>query len=105
MLRTLPDLAFLGIGCLIAVGVSGQFASSRVLLTRLTTPDRVASWFGLYALSGTVTLWLGALLVSVATGLLHTQQAGFYPILAMVTAGFVGLSLVKPPAPVSSSYS
>lgn len=94
--RTVPELLFLGLGCINALGVCGSYASSRVLLTKLTTPERVGSYFGLYGLSGNVTLWVGSLLITLATALLHTQQAGFIPIAGLLLIGLVGLSFVDP---------
>ncbi|MFY8209141.1 MAG: MFS transporter, partial [Caulobacter sp.] len=53
MFRTLPEVIYLGLGLLIAVFVTAQYASSRTLLVRLAPPDRMAAFFGLFSLSGT----------------------------------------------------
>ncbi len=94
--RTVPELLFLGLGMVNALGVCGSYASSRVLLTRLTTPERVGSYFGLYGLSGNVTLWVGSLLISLFTAALKTQQAGFIPIALLLVVGLAGLAFVDP---------
>jgi UMF1 family MFS transporter len=93
--RTAPELVFLGIGCVSAVFVTAQYASSRTFLTRLAPAGRSASFFGLYALSGTVTMWLGSMLVRIFTGLFKTQQAGFAPIALLLALGFVGMLFVR----------
>jgi UMF1 family MFS transporter len=95
MFRTLPEVLYLLVGFGTAVFVTAHYASSRTLLTRLVAPDRVASFFGLYALSGTVTVWIGSLLVGLATSTFKTQQAGFLPIALLLILGFIGMLFVK----------
>ena len=62
---------------------------------RLAPPDRMAAFFGLFSLSGTATMWLGSLLVAVATKLFASQVAGFLPIAGLLALGLVGLFPVK----------
>jgi len=95
LFRTLPELIYLGIGLLVAVFVTAQYASSRTLLVRLAPPDRMAAFFGLFSLSGTATMWLGSLLVALATKILATQAAGFIPIAGLLALGLIGLFFVK----------
>jgi UMF1 family MFS transporter len=82
------------IGCCSAVFVCAQYASSRTFLSRLAPPGKSASFFGLYALSGTVTVWFGSALVRIFTGVFKTQQAGFAPIAGLLLVGFVGMLFV-----------
>jgi len=93
--RTLPEVIFLVIGCCNAVFVTAQYASSRTFLTRLAPAGQSASFFGLYALSGTVTVWLGSALVRIFTGVFKSQQAGFLPIALLLLLGFIGMLFVK----------
>jgi UMF1 family MFS transporter len=93
--RTLPQLVYLMIGCFSAVCVCAQYASSRTFLSRLAPKGQSASFFGLYALSGTVTVWLGSMLVRIFTGVFKTQQAGFAPIAMLLVIGFIGMLFVK----------
>ncbi len=95
MFRTLPELIYLFIGLGTGVFVTGQYASSRTLLTRLVPEDKTASFFGLYALSGTVTTWLGSFLVGTFTHIFKTQQAGFAPIALLLAIGLAGMMFVK----------
>jgi len=95
MFRTLPELVYLLIGLGTGIFVTGQYASSRTLLTRLVPEDKAPSFFGLYALSGTVTAWLGSFLVGTFTHIFKTQQAGFTPIAILLAVGFVGMLFVK----------
>jgi len=93
--RTLPEAVFLAVGCLNAVFITAQISSSRTFLTRLAPPGQSASFFGLYALSGTVTAWLGSALVRIFTGLFKSQQAGFVPVAGLLILGFIGMLFVE----------
>ena len=95
MFRTLPEVAYMLVGFGTAVFVTAQYASSRTFLTRLAPPGQTASFFGLYALSGTATAWLGSLLVRIFTGAFKTQQSGFVPIALLLVVGFVGMLFVN----------
>ena len=93
--RTLPDVVFVLIGFMSAVFITAQYASSRTLLTRLTPPSQTGAYFGLFALSGTATVWLGSFMVNLGTRIFHTQQGGFATITLLLALGFVGLSFVR----------
>jgi UMF1 family MFS transporter len=93
--RTVPEWVFLGIGFSNAVFITAQFASSRTLLTRLTPPAQTGAFFGVFALSGTATSWLGPFLVNQGTHLFKTQQGGFATITLLLAIGFIGLLFVK----------
>jgi len=93
--RTLPEWIFLAIGFSNAVFITAQFASSRTLLTRLTPPEQTGAFFGVFALSGTATSWLGPFLVNQGTRIFKTQQGGFAMITLLLAVGFAGLLFVK----------
>jgi len=93
--RTLPEWVFLLIGFSNAVFITAHYASSRTLLTRLTPPAQTGAFFGVYALSGTATVWLGSFLVNLGTKVFKTQQGGFATIILLLAAGFVGLLFVR----------
>jgi len=95
LFRTLPEIVYLCMGLLIAVFVTAQYASSRTLLVRLAPPDRMAAFFGLFSLSGTATMWLGSLLVAIATKVWASQVAGFIPIAGLLALGLAALFTVK----------
>ncbi|MCE3288737.1 MAG: transporter [Caulobacter sp.] len=95
MFRTLPEVLYLVIGFGTAVFVTAQYATSRTMLTRLSPPEKLPAFFGLFALSGTVTVWLGSALVALFTGIYNTQQAGFVPIIGLLVLGGIGLFFVK----------
>ena len=95
LFRTAPELIYLLIASTASIFITASYASSRTLLTRLTPPEETGAFFGLYALSGTATLWLGSALVLAATAATHTQQAGFVALAVLMTLGFIGLLFVR----------
>ena len=95
MFRTLPEVLYLCIGFGTAIFVTAAYSSSRMLLVRLAPPEKLGSFFGLYALSGTATMWLGALMVGIFTALWHPQEAGFAAIAGLLTLGGLGMTLVR----------
>ena len=96
--KTVPELIFLAIGMLGAIAVTGAYASSRVMIVHLAPVKRIGVYFGLFALSSTVTTWLGSLLVGLATGVFGSQQAGMVPIMLLLGVGLAILSMVRVPA-------
>ncbi len=97
MFRTPAELAFIAIAGISAISITAAYASSRTLLTVLVRPERVGTFFGLYALSGTATMWLGPMLVAWGTLATGSQQGGFATVLGLLGAGFVLLLFVKAP--------
>ena len=93
--RTLPDLMYLLIGFNNAIFITGQYASSRTALTRLTPPAQTGAFFGVYALSGVATAWLAPTLVNIGTKMTHSQQGGFASIVLLLSIGLIGLTFVK----------
>jgi UMF1 family MFS transporter len=93
--RTLPDLLYLLIGFNNAVFITGQYASARTTLTRLTPPEQSGAFFGVYALSGVATAWLAPSLVNIGTRVTHSQQGGFATIIFLLAVGLVGLVFVR----------
>jgi UMF1 family MFS transporter len=103
MFQTLPEVMFIAIGFVNAVFITAHYASSRTLLTRLTPPEQTGAFFGVYALSGAATVWLGSFLVNLGTHIFKTQQGGFASITVLLAIGFIGLMFVRggDPAPRS----
>ncbi len=93
--RTLPDVVFLLISCINGIFVPAQYASSRTMLTRLAPPDQIGAFFGVYALSGVATSWLGPTLVNLGTSVTKSQQGGIASIVVLLALGLIGLFFVK----------
>ena len=95
MFRAAPDLALLACGALGAVTVTAAYASSRTMLTRVVPAHKIGVFFGLFVIAGTATMWLGPLLVQVATAASGSQRAGLLPLSGLLLAGLFVLLLVR----------
>ena len=62
------ERAYLVLGCLIGAAGGPLQAASRTLLIRLAPKDRIAQYFGLFALTGKVTSFIGPLLIGIDHG-------------------------------------
>ena len=93
-----PELIFLAIGGIVAVFNTAIFASSRTFLTHLIPPGKSGAFFGLFALSGTATVWLGPLGGQTSVSHFHSQQAGNVAIAILLGLGLIPLSLVRDPS-------
>ncbi|MEM6462205.1 MAG: MFS transporter [Pseudomonadota bacterium] len=91
----LPTIMFYIAGCLIGAAGASLQAASRTLLVDQVTPERVTEAFGLYALSGKATTFVGPLLIAVFTGLFESQRVGVTPVIVLFVAGIVLLPLVR----------
>src|ERR1700744_1369527 len=86
------ERAYLILGCCIgAVGAPLQ-AASRSLLIRLAPKDRIAQYFGLFALTGKVTSFIGPLLIGIVTAATARPKAGM-AVLGLVFV--VGVALLS----------
>jgi UMF1 family MFS transporter len=89
------EKAYLILGCLIG-GAGGPLqAASRTLLIRMAPKDRIAQFFGLFALTGKVTSFVGPLLVGLVTALTASQKAGMAVLVLFFLAGLLLLSRVR----------
>jgi UMF1 family MFS transporter len=95
--NTAPELAYMGFAIVIAISITAAYASSRALMARLAPAGMEGEVFGLYALAGSATAWLGPLLVEYFTAAYQSQRAGFGSIAILLIAGFALLLFVKPP--------
>lgn len=97
LFSTAPELGYMGFAILIAIAITAAYASSRTLMARLAPVGMEGEVFGLYALAGSATAWLGPLLVEHFTAAYASQRAGFASIAILLIVGFALLLFVKPP--------
>jgi UMF1 family MFS transporter len=93
--KTAPELGLLACGFVGAVTVTAAYSSSRTLLTRVVPPEKVGVFFGLFVIAGTATMWLGPLLVQLATDLSGSQRVGLLPLSGLLVAGLIVLQFVR----------
>jgi MFS transporter, UMF1 family len=98
MFNTLPELIFLAGATLIAISITGAYASSRTLMARLAPKGMEGEFFGLYSLSGAATLWLGSLLVQIFTATFKSQQIGLASTGILLVSGLILMLFVRQPA-------
>ncbi|MGI9502827.1 MAG: MFS transporter [Geminicoccaceae bacterium] len=87
------------VGGLLGLFVGPTQAASRTLMTKIAPEAQQTEMFGLYALSGKVTAFLGPLVLSTVTDWTDSQRAGMATILIFFVAGFIVLASLKTPPP------
>jgi UMF1 family MFS transporter len=93
------ERAYLLLGCLIGAAGGPLQAASRTLLIRLAPQDRIAQYFGLFALTGKVTSFVGPLLIGVITTVTESQKAGMAVLVLFFVAGLLLLARVGEQSP------
>jgi MFS transporter, UMF1 family len=89
------ERAYLVLGCLIGMAGGPLQAASRTLLIRTAPKDRIAQYFGLFALTGKVTSFIGPLLIGVVTAVTASQRAGMAVLVVFFVAGLALLARVR----------
>jgi len=102
---SLPDIAFYVAGALIGAAGGAIQAASRTLLVDQVPREKAAEAFGLYALSGKATTFIGPFTIALVTGLLASealglspqdaQRLGVSPIIVLFAIGLVLLPFVR----------
>jgi UMF1 family MFS transporter len=90
-----PELIYLLIVIFAAIFITAAYANSRTMLARIAPESMMAEFFGLYALSGTATAFVGTLLVERLTDWFDSQRIGFSSVLLLLAAGFVLMLWVR----------
>lgn len=94
---SLPDLVFYVCGCAIGAAGGALQASSRTMMVFHTTPARATEAFGLYALSGKATTFLGTMGIAVFTLISGSSRLGIaIPLIALFLLGMIFLKWVNP---------
>ncbi len=93
--QTLPELSYLAITMLLAITITAAFSISRTMMARIAPISMMSQFFGLYALSGTATAFLGHASVTFFTGLFHSQRAGFASTIILLIAGLILMHWVR----------
>jgi UMF1 family MFS transporter len=89
------EKAYLALGCLIGMAGGPLQAASRTLLIRLAPKDRIAQFFGLFALTGKVTSFMGPLLIGLVTAVTASQKAGMAVLVVFFVTGLGLLARVR----------
>ena len=93
--RTLPEVVYLVTFMLLAMTITAAFCISRALMARIAPVSMMNQFFGLYALSGTATAFLGHMLVGFFTRIFESQRAGFASTVILLAAGLALMRWVR----------
>jgi UMF1 family MFS transporter len=93
--NTVPELVFFVMYAIITLAVGIGISCSRAMMARIAPLSMMSQFFGIMALSGTATAFLGHGLVSLATTLSQSQRVGFSAIILLLVAGFVPMFWVR----------
>jgi UMF1 family MFS transporter len=86
---------YVALGALIGMVAAPLQAASRTLLVRLAPRDRLAQFFGLFALSGKLTSFMGPFLVAAVTAATASQKAGISVLVVFFFVGGILLASAK----------
>jgi UMF1 family MFS transporter len=89
------ERVYLLLGCLIGAAGGPLQAASRTLLIRMAPKDRIAQYFGLFALTGKLTSFIGPLLIGLITTITASQKAGMAVLVLFFVAGLALLGRVR----------
>lgn len=78
-------------------------AASPSFMARLSPHDRQTEFFGLFALSGKATAFVGPAMVAAATDMAGSQRIGLATVIGLFVAGLSLLLTVQDPRPLSES--
>lgn len=92
---TLPDKVFLVTQCSIAFFVTGGLVTGRALMAKLAPPTMLNEFFGLFAMSGTATSFVGPASIGILTTLFQSQRAGVAVGLVFMVIGLSIMFRVK----------
>ncbi len=95
--RTLSDCVYLASISVVAIAATASISSSRSMLAALAPVGRSGEFFGLYAIAGTITVWMGPLLVEYFTLWSNDQRIGMASISLLFLVGLAILFTVRAP--------
>jgi MFS transporter, UMF1 family len=90
-----PLLTFYVAGAFIGAAGGSLQAASRTLLVDQADPNKTTEAFGLYALTGRATAFLGPFAVAIVTTLTGSQRLGILPVTVLLVVGGLGLFWVR----------
>jgi UMF1 family MFS transporter len=74
------------------------------MVARLSPPEMISELYGLFNLTGKATAFLVPLLVATVTGITDNPRWGFAVIIVFLTAGLLGMFLVREERAVKADH-
>ena len=91
---SMPEKLYFLFGAAIGTAAGPLQASSRTLLARLAPREQIGQFYGLFALSGKLTSFVGPLAVAAVTTITQSQRAGFSALIVFFVIGLGLLTMV-----------
>jgi UMF1 family MFS transporter len=92
------ERAYLVLGCMIGAAGGPLQAASRSLLIRMAPKESTTQYFGLFALSGKITSFIGPLLIGLVTTITASQRFGMAVLVLFFVVGLLLLAQVRDPS-------
>lgn len=92
---SLPEIFYFCTNQVFAMFFVTGLSASRTLMAKISPPEMATQFFGLFALSSTVTAFLAPLMVAMATDFFESQRIGFASLALLMIIGAVMLAKVK----------
>ena len=93
--RTAAEIVYFCTNQVFAMFFVTGLSASRTLMARISPPEMATQFFGLFALSGTVTAFLAPLMVATTTSFFESQRAGFASLASLMVLGALVLMRVR----------
>lgn len=87
---------FVVLACCLGLFIGPVQAASRALLVRLSPPENLGAFFGLYALTGKSVAFMGPFAFAALTAAFDSQRMGMASILVFWAAGLLVIYFVQP---------
>ena len=98
-----PNIAFFICGGAIGAAGGAMQASSRTLVVEFVAGKiSMAEAFGIYAMAGKATAFIGPMLVTIVTAITQSQRAGISPVVALFFFGIILLAMANRRAKASA---
>ncbi len=98
LLLATSQAQFWVLALLLGIFIGPAQAASRAMMARMAPPGESAVYFGLFALSGRVTGFLGPAVLAAITAASGSQRAGMATVVVFLAVGAAILWTVHPPA-------
>lgn len=93
--RTLPEFLYLAIFIVAVIFIGAIFSNSRAMMARIAPVSSMTQFFGLYAVSGWATAFIGHGLVAFFTSTFNSQRAGFASPILLLSLGLLIIFRVR----------
>jgi len=91
MFTSLADVFYVSMIVPAGIMIVACISSSRYMLVHVAPPERIGEFFGFYAMAGSVTVWIGPMVVAYMTRAYDSQRIGMISVASLF---FVGLAIL-----------